>query len=219
MAALFATMVSWPAIIPTMLLGVVLVFWILALIGLVDFESVFPNFEVDVDHDFDIDGHVEGVAGLAGYIVAFGLNGVPFSIVVSLLVVTTWFMVTALAHYVLPWIPTTPLRWLTGTGVLVAAAAASIPLTAVLIRPMRKMFVTHVARSAASLVGLTCRIVTLTVDDKFGRAEIPDRGAGYNVRVFAATPNALTRGSVARIVEYDAAGERYLVVGEAGPAA
>lgn len=212
MMALLNTIVAWPVVVPTILMGVVLVFWILALVGLVDFESVFPSF--DIDHDLDLDGHVEGLTGIASYVVAFGLNGVPFSIVISLLVVITWFLITAFALYLLPWVPTAPLRFAVGTGALAAAAAASIPLTAMLVRPMRRMFVTHTARSSASLVGHTCRIVTLTVDEQFGRAEIPDRGAGYNVKVWAESPNSLTKGSIARIVEFDPAGTRYRVVAD-----
>ena len=39
MSSLFAALTSFPAVVYTVLLGVVLVYWLLAIIGLVDFEA------------------------------------------------------------------------------------------------------------------------------------------------------------------------------------
>jgi hypothetical protein len=53
--------------------------------------------------------------------------------------------------------------------------------------------------------------VTLSVDEKFGRAEVETGGASLNIRVWAATPNQLTRDSAAVIVAYDEATQQYEV--------
>ncbi|MCC2639301.1 MAG: ubiquinone biosynthesis protein [Moraxellaceae bacterium] len=209
MAGLFTTLGSYPTAIFTALLGVVLIYWLLAIIGVVDFESS----GIDVDLDTDADLHADGadLGTIASYVVAFGLNGVPFSIVVSLIVLISWFLTGMFALHVLPWIPTTLLKVIIGTGAIVVAFAASIPATARLVRPMRGLFVTHNARSNHSLVGQTCKVLTLEVNEGFGRAEVSERGAGLNIRIWAVAPNSLTKGSIARIVEYDEAGSRYLV--------
>ena len=60
-------------------------------------------------------------------------------------------------------------------------------------------------------MGQSCRILTGVVDEKQGRAEVAQRGAGINIRVWAPSPNTLRRGSTALILEYDAAAHRYLV--------
>lgn len=209
MAALFTTLGSYPTAIFTSLLGVVLIYWLLAIIGLVDFEH--SGFDIHVDTDTDLHADGTDLGSIASYVVAFGLDGVPFSIVVSLIVLVSWFLTAMFALHVLPWIPAAPLRFIAGTGALVGAFVVAVPVTARLVRPMRRLFVTHTARSNHSLVGQNCKVLTLEVNEKFGRAEVSDRGAGLNIRIWAASPNSLTRGSQARIVEYDEAAGRYLV--------
>lgn len=209
MAGLFSTLVSYPTAIYTALLGVVLLYWLLAIIGIVDLESTGVDLDLDADTDLHADG--TDLSTIASYVVAFGLDGVPFSIVVSLIVLVSWFLTGMASLYVLPWIPTSFLQVVAGTGVMLGAFVLSVPVTARLVRPMRGLFVTHNARSNHTLVGETCKVLTLEVNETFGRAEVAARGASLNIRIWAATPNTLTKGALARIVEYDEAGSRYLV--------
>ena len=210
MTSFYDAAISFPTVIYTTLLGVVMVYWLLALVGIVDFESA----NLDIDSELHADAHVDEISDLASYLVAMGLNGVPFSVVVTLLTVFAWTSTCLAAMWVLPLVPTSPLRMVAGLGVMVVAFALALPLTARLIRPMRGLFVTHTAMSNAALVGQTCRVLTSSVDEKFGRAEVATRGAGVNIKVWAETPNNLSKGSVARILEHDAARERYLIVAE-----
>ena len=102
--------------------------------------------------------------------------------------------------------------FLPGTlGVLLAAAALSIVIAAQLVRPMRGLFVTHRAISNAALVGQVCKVLTGVVDERQGRAEVAQRGAGINIRVWAPAPNSLRRGDAALITEYDSARQRYRI--------
>ncbi|PTD98080.1 OB-fold-containig protein [Pseudothauera lacus] len=200
------TLTSFPTAIYTTLLGVVLLYWLLALFGLVDFENTGPD--LDLDLELDADG-VE-VGSLAQRMVAFGLGGVPFSVVVSLLVLIAWTLSSLAAMWVLPLLPGI-LALAAGAVVLVLAAVVAIPFTAIAIRPLRGLFVTHGAVRNAALVGQTCKIVTGTVSETFGRAEVARRGASYNIRVVADTPNTLVRGATAMIIDYDPDSARYRV--------
>ncbi|MFZ2266426.1 MAG: hypothetical protein WAV95_02500 [Azonexus sp.] len=210
MTSFYDAAISFPTAIYTTLLGVVMVYWLLALVGIVDFEST----NLDIDSDLHADAHVDEISDLASYLVALGLNGVPFSVVFTLLTVFAWTTTCLAAMWLLPLVPTTLLRTVAGLGVLLGGFALALPLTARMIRPMRGLFVTHTAMSNAALVGQTCRVLTSSVDEKFGRAEVATRGAGVNIKVWAETPNSLSKGSTARILEHDAAGERYLIVAE-----
>ena len=205
MGSFINAVVAYPTAIYTALLGAVLFYWVLALIGLVDFESS------GVDLDLHADGSVDDLGSLAGFMIAFGLDGVPFSIVVSLLVLSAWTLSCLAGMWLLPLVPTTLLQVLAGTAVLLASGAIALPITARLLRPTKRLFVTHNAVSNAGLVGMACVVTTASVDEQFGYAEVKRRGAGLNVRVWARTPNSLSKGSNARIAEYDAAGERYLI--------
>ncbi|RZI82043.1 MAG: ubiquinone biosynthesis protein [Rubrivivax sp.] len=198
---------SYPTAIYTALLGVVLLYWIMAVLGVVDFESS----GIDIDLDLHADGQIDDLGVLASYVVGFGLNGVPFSIVVSLIVLFAWTLSCLAGMWVLPWVPTTILQWVAGTLVLLLSFVMSIPATAALVRPMRRLFVSHTAVVNAALVGQMCKVVTQTVDNKLGRAEIARRGTSINIRVWAHTPNTLNRGSVARVLEYDEGTGRYLI--------
>jgi hypothetical protein len=114
--------------------------------------------------------------------------------------------------WVLPRVPTMLLlNIVAATAVLLMSFAMSIVVTARLVRPMRALFVTHAALANASLVGQSCKVLTRTVDEKVGRAEVQQRGAGINIRVWARTPNAFAKGSTARITDYDAGSGRYLI--------
>ncbi len=197
---------GFPTVIFTALLGVVLVYWLLAMIGMVDIEA--SGLDVDVEI---ADGDPGELGTLASYVVAMGLNGVPFSVVISLVVFVGWTLSTLAGLWLMPWVPTAALRITVGLGVLVGVLALSIVITARLVRPLRKLFVTHGARSNASLVGQRCKVLTGTVDGQVGRAEVQQRGASINVRVWAATPNTFSRGSSAQIAEYDEATGRYRI--------
>lgn len=192
---------AYPTAVYSALLGVVLFYWLLALTGLVDFEH----------GGLELDGDVGDIGTIAGYLVAFGLGGVPFSVVVSLLVLIAWTLCSMASLWLLPLVPTDLLKFVVGSGFMIGAFAFALPISAATVRPMRKLFVTHGAISNAALVGQSCRILTGSVDEKFGRAEVDARGASFNIRVFAETPNSLTKGATAIIVEYDADNACYRV--------
>lgn len=201
---------GYPTVIYTALLGVVIFYWVLALVGVVDFDAG----GLDIDTELHADAAGEDISVLASYLVAFGLNGVPFSVVVTLLVLVAWTLSCLAGMWLLPLVPTTLLQIVAGTAVLVASLAAALPVTARTIRPMRGLFVTHRALSNTALVGQACVVLTSSVDQKFGRAEVGTRGASLNIRVWAETPNNLTKGSPARIVDFDPVAESYLIVAE-----
>lgn len=211
---------SFPTAVPTVLLVILLIYWCLSVLGFLDMGD---NIGADHGHDFDT-GHDfdAGHAGhdhadlhtLAGILVALGLGGVPFSIVATLLVFFTW-LPTALVHqYLIAALPSGPLHWLLGAVALVAALGLAIVLSARTIKPMRPLFAKHQAPGNHSLVGQRCSIVTLSVDEKFGRAEVATNGVSLNVRVWARSPNTLGKDSRAIILAYDEANQQYEVQAE-----
>ncbi len=203
---------GYPTAIYTVLLGVVVIYWVLAMLGMVDIEH--SGLDVDVGVHTHADGDANDVGHLASYVVAFGLNGVPFSVAVSLLVLVSWTVCCLGGEWLLPLVPTLPLQLLAGTVLLVVSAVIAIPVTAVAIRPLRGLFVSHTAVSNAALVGQLCRVVTGVVNEKDGRAEVARRGASLNIRVWATAPNSLKRGSQALILEYDEVAGRYLIAAQ-----
>lgn len=198
---------GFPTFLYSLGLAVVLVYWIAAIIGLVDFGE--SSIDLDIAEHADVS--VDDLGTIAGYVVAFGLSGVPFSIVVTLLVVIGWTLSTLAGIWLLAWVPTLPLQILAGLVVLAACFALSIVIAARIVRPLRGAFVTQYARHNDDLIGQTCTITTGHVDEKQGYAQVAQRGAGILIQVWSPSPNTLQRGSTALIVEYDASARRYLV--------
>ena len=219
MPSFWEVIASWPAIVYSVLLLVVLAYWILAVVGVFDFHHHGPEFDfhhggdlhagIHIDHD--LDHKPDEISELASFLMAMGLDGVPFSIVVSLLILIPWMLVCLAAQWLIPAIPFASLRGLTGVAAIVVAQMIAIPITARAIRPLRGLFVRHSALHNRALVGQRCKVLTLTVDDRFGRAEATVGNTAYNLSVRATTPNQLTRGHEAMIIEYDEDTGSYLI--------
>jgi Protein of unknown function (DUF1449) len=195
---------TYPGLIPSILIGVVIVFGLIAMAGFLDIHHIGPDWHLDLDHD----GHADVPDALA----TLGFGRVPFFIVISIIGFFWWLFTIAAQLYLLPHLPILP-NWIVGTLTLILALAMALPPAAYCIRPLRPIF-SRLVEGARPIdfVGRPCKILTQTVDEKFGQAEVSvDSGAPHNVRVYARTPNALTRGSNALILHFDAQSKRYEV--------
>ncbi|WP_157670913.1 ubiquinone biosynthesis protein [Chitinibacter sp. GC72] len=197
-----ATISTFPTAIWTVILGVVLVYWLASLLGMVD------DWHVGQYTELDMPGHGDG-GDWAAKLMALGLGGVPFSLVLSIYALSGWLFSALVQQYFL-WLPNL-LHYLLGAGLFLVCSALAIPCTALVLRPLRGLFVTHTATSKLALVGRACKISTMSVDEYFGRAEVAANGAPLNIRVCAASPNTLVKGSAAVILDYDPALDVYAV--------
>lgn len=214
MDAFLASITSYPGFLPTVLVGVLMVFWVLAIIGLIDFEHFGPDFHVDPSlHGVDADAGAEIHGGM---VVALGLHRLPFSIVVSAIGFFWWLATLLGAQYLLPWVPGP--TWLGGTVWLLLALVIAVPVAAFCVRPLQPLFKVHTAAQVHDLIGRVCTVVTGSVDAGFGHAEVQvDSGAPIQIRVACAPPNPLRRGSRALILEHDLGRDRYRIEPYDGP--
>lgn len=192
----------FPGLLPSILIGVLLVFWLLTIAGLLDLDSFGPDWLGSGD---DAD-----VSGLPEMLLALGLDRLPFSIVISG-VAFFWWLLSMLATALL--LPLLPLpMWLGGTLVLLVALVVAVLLASFALRPLKPLFVVNDSVTRESAVGRRCRILTLSVEDNFGQAEV-EMGGGtrLTLQVYAAEPNRLSRDSQAVLLEFDARRKRYLV--------
>lgn len=193
---------SYPSLLPSIVVGVLLVFWLLTIAGLLDMDSFGPDWLGGSD---DAD-----VSGLPEALLALGLDRLPFSIVVSGVAFYWWLLTMLAAGLLLPLLPL-PL-WASGTLVLAAALVAAVLLASVSLRPLKPLFVVNENVTRESAIGRRCRILTLSVEDNFGQAEV-EMGGGtrLTLQVYAAAPNRLVRDSQAVVLEFDPRRRRYLV--------
>ncbi|MAZ66915.1 MAG: hypothetical protein CMF25_07375 [Kangiellaceae bacterium] len=209
MDAFLVNISSFPTIIYTILVGSLIVYWILLIMGIFDFDFL----EVDIDMDADAD--VDEMGKMMGFLATCGLTGVPIMIVATLLIIIGWLVSYYASLYGMFWVPDGVLRYAAGCGVIVVSFGVSIIVTATLIRPMRPFFRRlNASPSNKSMVGMPCIIRTTEVTDTKGEATCSYNGASMLIKVRAATELPLKRGDNAVIVEYDPSKSLYFVVTE-----
>ena len=201
MDTLLHHLTHFPGIIPTALLGVLMVLWLIAMLGLLDLDSFGPDWLGGGDLEADVEGDVPGM------LVALGLDRLPSSIVISTLVFF-WWLLTLLAAQWSTWVPLP--GWLTGTLVLLLALVIAVPISAALLKPLKPLFKVHAGPKPVDLIGRRCKVLTLRVDEGFGQVRV-DLGEGgeLNLKAWARTPNELGKGAPALILSFDATRDRY----------
>ncbi|OKK04635.1 hypothetical protein AMK26_15050 [Streptomyces sp. CB03234] len=190
MAEFLRATTTFPTVLFTAALVVVIGFWLLVLAGVAGTDG----FDADLDAD------------------ALHLGGVPVSVSISLLAVLSWFF--SLSGSVL----LTGTGWpgsllaLLGAALPFASLLGSWWLTRVVVRPLAKLFPDEPGPSRQEFVGLTCTIRTGRVDAEFGQAEVAARdGSTAVVQVRQNDGSRLELGSTGLLYAYDDAGEFFWV--------
>ena len=216
-----------PTSIFSVLLGFLGLYWLIVLVGALDIEfldSLFDGLEglfgggADAALEGAADGVADGVADAladgADHEGCLGLGGVPMTIVLTFFSVFGWafsyFGMTAL-------VPSIPAL---ATGGLVAllvvgggAVFLALGTTVLAAQPLKKMFRLAPVTQRGDLVGRTCKVTTLEVNQDFGQAEVTDKeGAAILIQARSKdADNQLTRGSKALIFEYDQMREVFFI--------
>lgn len=195
---------SFPTIVPTVILGVVVIYWMIAILGMVDVDI----FDIDTDSEVDVGG-----GGLAGFLIALGLSGVPFTIIFSFVVLWMWLLSFLATDLLMPLFSSMLLQAVIGCIILVVNFFIALPLTKYSIKPLRSLFITHQAEhQKENLIGKSCEVKSLKVNDSFGQATYKEMGASLIISIKSQTPNQIKRGDVVVVLSYDEAADVYEVV-------
>lgn len=227
MQEFLATVASFPTIVFSFALGVVLLYWLVVIFGALDLDFLDTVLGIDaVDSAFEggveslegiADGAAEGAADaleaadgdlsddsfgglLAGILNVMGVRGIPVTVVGTFIIFWAWI----LSYLATRFFGSLAATAIFGLIIALASVLAACVLAAMTTRPFRKLFITQLAPRRASLVGKTCTILSAHVDDSFGRGEINDGGAGFVAEVRCPGDNDLVRGSEAIVYRYEA---------------
>jgi hypothetical protein len=189
---------QFPTVIYSTVLGVVVVYWLIGMLGLVDLGLAGDaDLELDVDSDVDV-----SVGGLTGFMLTFGLTGVPFTLVISIVTLICWLISFYLQFYILNWLPDGWLYYLMGSIASFIIFLISLPLTAIVIRPLKGMFKSVETTLSDHLVGNSATIVTGTVSETFGQARLFKNGAEMLLDVRCDPEHTLKKGDKVLLIEY-----------------
>jgi len=159
-----------------------------------------------------VEGAADGAShGLLGALLAaIRVKGVPITIVLSFLVFYAWIIAHLSTLYLL--MGSSFDSGLTRGLLFVAAGVASFPLAALTARPLGSLVKEEVPVTRGDLVGKVVRVDTSRVDAKFGAATLDDGSGGLNLQIRCdADDNAMSRGSKALIMAWDASREAFEV--------
>lgn len=197
---------TFPTIFFTFFLVLSAVYWLLTVLGFVGIEAL----------DMDLDG--DSVASLnvfSGLLFRLGLNGVPLTIVISLIALLGWVFCFLIVYFIYPWIRVPWLQLVTGIPVVVGVLYVSAIITAVIIKPLRPIFLASNQQVQKQILGQVAVVRTGEANRSFGEAYLEDGGAGLIIKVRAYKDEVFKRGDRVVLLEYVAGENLYRVVSEA----
>ncbi len=110
MDAFYQNIASFPTAIFTFILAICVLYWLFAVLGVVDIDLL----DLDIEGDMDLGNETVTPNALAGVMLKFGLNGVPVTIMVSFLSLFGWLISYYSVHYLSAWIPAGLIFYLVG---------------------------------------------------------------------------------------------------------
>lgn len=209
MDAFIEELTSLPTVFFTVLMAIILLYWVTVIIGAMDFDllgggDVDVDVDLDADADLDVDADTD-IGALSSALSGLRLTAVPLTISISLIVFWAWVLcyVGMWAGAELPLV-----RWLLALIVTPLSLFLGLILASFCVRPLIPLFATARAPRAQDIVGLECTVVTGRVDANFGQARCND--AGRVVMIAVRSPGeVLSKGQRALILSYDPAARTY----------
>lgn len=204
MGEVVAVSLSFPTVLFTICLGIVVLYWAIVLLGLTEMDIL------------DSDGGESAVAGALLPTTRAGRD-IPVTIVLSLWILLSWCSCAALSIVADDVDLLTALGGLRHVLVLVLGPVLAWVLTLVLVLPLGRLYRTDDAASHSDFVGRTCVIRTTGVSADFGQAEITSAdGSSAIVQVrlgegLGGPERPLARGESALIFDYDTEGGHFYV--------
>lgn len=216
MTEFYTTALTFPTLLYSILLAVCVVYWLLAATGLIDNDTIHGLLH----HHDGLDGihgshhHDGGASEGAGMIARLGLSGVPFMLILSVLVFFGWLITYFAQLLVLQFMPDT-LRVLVGIGVLLVALLPGMVLTSLLLRPVARLIMKLRPPVPPSILGKAGNVISPIVTEREGRAEFDDGGAGLILQVRAPPGTTFQRGQRVVLLSFDEQAHSYAVMSEA----
>lgn len=206
------TIFSFPTVIFTCVLSIAVLYWICAAFGLLhinvlDVELPDGQLHAHAQHSF--------AESFAGTLLRLGLNGVPVTIVISLIAIVGWLISYYLSYMELVLLGYGWVRFVVGIPILIFSLYLAVLITAQLIKPLRKWFIRTEQYVEKKILGQTAIVRSSTVDKFSGDASFDDGGAGLILKVRAIGNGDFARGDRVVLVEYIAEEQIYRVIPEA----
>ena len=173
----------------TILLGVILAYWLFVILGAIDMDMFHADWMPDIDLD-----HAEGFS----FLELLGIGNVPIMLVVSILIVLGWWF-SIVGNY---FINTGHSGWI-ALLLLIPNFLITVFLAGLVIKPLAKIFAAAEKETVQSVIYRVGTVTTSQVTSSFGQIEIENKGGPITVNVRTAGDNVLVKGEKALIFDED----------------
>ncbi len=212
MTELFDAAISLPNIIPTALLGLVLLYWITVVLGALDFDFLDFDLDTEIEGELEVSADAGGegdvsISWLNSILVFFNIGRVPFMLFLSTLALPLWVL-SVMTNYYLG-----IESFLGGLLVFVPVFFVSLFIAKFLTFPFVKLF-QHMEKEdgeSNSAVGKICVVSTLITDKKIGQAQVATSGSPILLNVVTGSGHQLKSGDTALVIEFLKERNLYLV--------
>ncbi|MEZ5480371.1 MAG: hypothetical protein R3E95_23680, partial [Thiolinea sp.] len=131
MAAFLEIVFSFPTLVFSILLLVIMLYWLVALLGMMELDIL--------DGDADLDSETEG-GFFASWLSKFKLDGLPLTIILSAVTLVSWVLCVLAVHFIYPQIPESWVQMLLGGWLLAITPVVAALLVAPLLQPLKPFF-------------------------------------------------------------------------------
>jgi len=194
----------------TIMLGFVCVFWLLAVLGTVDIDSLDFDFDTDIDGDLNTDATPSSSGFLAGLMKAVNATDVPVMMVLSMLTLFMW-VISILSNSAFN--PENS-ALITG-GLLIGNFIVSCILVKIITQPLIPFFKAFKKgeNDDEPVIGRIGMVKSRVIDAKYGQVEVPrENGAPAIVNCRMADDHEpLMRGTEVLIFEQDTEKKLFVV--------
>ncbi|MEW6302401.1 MAG: hypothetical protein AB1705_02960 [Verrucomicrobiota bacterium] len=203
----------------TLLVVLMVLYWLMVASGLVHLDSMDSGMDVHLDGhadlhadgdvhadgdahaDGDSDSHTHGHGGILNAFLTFlHVGELPVTIILSILVLCGWAFSILANHYLNP-----NYGLVRGLVLLVPNLIVCVLLTRVLTYPFRKIFrkLDQDFDEKIQIVGQVVKVLTGEVTTGFGQASLEHKGVPLTIQVRTTGDAVLKRGDKALVIEQD----------------
>jgi len=198
---------TFPTLPYSVVLAFAVLYWMLAACGVVDDGMAHDGMDLHLGDD--------GLHGISGMFSRLGLGGAPVMLVIALLAFFGWTATYFVHLFLLQSLPT-PVRWLAGSVTAVLALIPAVPLSVIVLRPIRRLLLRLRPVEQVSLLGRVGVVASPQVTGEAGHATVDDGGAGLILQVRVCDGVPLPRGERIVLLDYLPETNHYLVAREHG---
>lgn len=207
----YQNIASFPTLFFTLILALCTVYWLVAVLGIVDLDIL----DLDVpEGDSEIDTNT-GANALAGFLLKLGLNGVPLTIIISFIALFGWFICYFAVYFIFPIIPNGFLEYIVGLPILAGSLTIAVLMTAQIIKPLRPFFSSLNINTVKNVLGQTAIVRSLRLDSGFGEVFLEDGGAGLIFKARTMNDEVYKKGDRVVLLEFLKEKHVYRVISEA----